>query len=104
MWTMPETTAANSYLGGFAGGAPLAGWITWEVLGVLLGGLIGSLSSGRFRAGIEKGRDITPAKRQAYAFAGGLLVGVADLPFTKEDHFVAIERVGDLGELCVVER
>ena len=73
---MPEATAANSYLGGFAGGAPLAGWITWEVLGVLLGGLIGSLSSGRFHAGIEKGRDITPGKRLAYAFAGGILVGV----------------------------
>lgn len=76
MWTVPETTAASSYLGGFAAGMPLVGWITWEVIGVLLGGLIGSLSSGRFRAGIEKGRGITLSRRLAFAFAGGILVGI----------------------------
>ena len=75
VWTMPEATAANQYLGGFAAGAPLAGWITWEVIGMVLGGLIGSLASGRFRAGIESGPRSTPGRRLAYAFAGGALVG-----------------------------
>lgn len=76
MWIMPEATAANSYLGGFATGAPLAGWITWEVIGVLLGALIGSHTSGRFRAGVERGRETPVGQRLAYAFAGGVLVGI----------------------------
>jgi uncharacterized protein len=75
VWTVPETTAANSYLAGYASGMPLAGWITWEVIGVVLGGLIGSLSSGRFRAKIERGREIAPGRRLVFAFAGGALVG-----------------------------
>ncbi len=76
LWTMPEATAANRYLGGFAAGVPLAGWITWEIIGVLLGGLIGSLSSGRFRAKIERGRETAPGRRLVFAFAGGVLVGL----------------------------
>ena len=75
-WILPEATAANAYLGGYVkAGAPLAGWITWEVLGVVLGGLIGSLTSRRFRLKVEGGRTATPARRLAYAFAGGVLVG-----------------------------
>jgi len=75
-WVAPETTAGNSYLGGYVrGGAPLAGWITWEVLGLVLGGLIGSLTSGRFRAQIERGPQIGVGRRLAAAFGGGLLVG-----------------------------
>ncbi len=76
VWVLPEATAANSYLGGFAKGMPLAGWITWEAIGVILGGLIGSLSSGRFKAKIERGRETTPGRRLAFAFAGGVLVGM----------------------------
>lgn len=76
VWTMPEATAANSYLGGFASGAPLVGWITWEVIGVVLGGLIGSFASGRFRGKIERGRETAPGRRLAHAFAGGALVGM----------------------------
>lgn len=75
VWALPEATAANSYLGGFAAGAPLAGWITWEVVGMVLGGLIGSLASGRFRPRIEGGRQTPAGRRLAFAFAGGVLVG-----------------------------
>ena len=53
----------------------MAGWITWEVLGLVLGGLIGSLTSGRFRAQIERGPQIGVGRRLAAAFGGGLLVG-----------------------------
>jgi len=76
VWTLPETTVANSYLGGLASGMPLAGWITWEAIGVILGGLIGSLSSGRFRPKIERGRGTAPGRRLVFAFAGGILVGM----------------------------
>ena len=75
-WFLPEATAANAYLGGYVtAGAPLVGWITWEVLGVVLGGLIGSMASRRFRLKIEGGRDLPRGRRLAYAFAGGVLVG-----------------------------
>lgn len=74
-WTLPEVTTANSYLGPYLRGVPLAGWITWEVIGVVLGALIGSLSSGRFRAGVERGSHATPGRRLAFAFFGGILVG-----------------------------
>jgi hypothetical protein len=75
-WVLPEATAANAYLGGYVkAGAPLVGWITWEVLGVILGGLIGSLASRRFRLKVEGGAQLTPGRRLAYAFAGGVLVG-----------------------------
>ncbi len=74
-WVVPELTAENSYLGPYLRSAPLAGWITWEIIGVVLGALIGSLSSGRFRAGVERGSHAAPARRLAFAFAGGILVG-----------------------------
>jgi uncharacterized membrane protein YedE/YeeE len=77
VWTVPEATAANSYLGGFASGDPLVGWITWEVIGVFIGGLMGSLSAGRFRLTLEKGHETAPLRRPTYAVAGGLLVGIS---------------------------
>ena len=74
-WSMAEATAANSYLRPYLDGNPLAGWITWEVLGVLLGGTIGSLVSGRFRVQVERGRQLLPGRRLVFAIAGGVLVG-----------------------------
>ena len=77
VWLAPAAATANAYLGPYAQLAdPLAGWITWEVLGMILGGLVGALWSGRFRAGaIERGPRTTPGRRIALAFAGGILVG-----------------------------
>jgi len=72
----PEAAADNAYLGLYLKGNPLAGWITWEVLGVIAGGLIGSLVGRRFRPGIEKGRGVSSPRRLTGAFAGGALVGV----------------------------
>lgn len=71
----PQATAANSYLGGYAGGNPLARWITFEILGVFAGAIAGACFSGRFKAGIEKGPTQSSGKRLLLAFAGGMLVG-----------------------------
>jgi uncharacterized membrane protein YedE/YeeE len=71
----PAVTADNAYLGPYLRGNPLAGWITWEVIGVVFGGLAGSLISGRFRAAVERGPNATRARRLAAALAGGVLVG-----------------------------
>lgn len=75
-WIAPEATLANAYFGPFVkGGAVLANWITWEVIGVLIGAYLGSRSAGRSSVQIEKGPNVTRGQRLAYAFAGGALVG-----------------------------
>ena len=75
-WLAPDATAANSYFGPFlAAGAPLASWITWEVIGVMIGAYVGSRSAGRSRAQIERGPQVSRSARLAYALGGGVLVG-----------------------------
>jgi uncharacterized membrane protein YedE/YeeE len=69
-------TRANSYLGPFLkGGAPLATWISWEILGVLIGGLIGALTSGRFRLRLDGATKLSGSGRLALALGGGVLTG-----------------------------
>lgn len=79
----PAWTAANAYLKPYLGmaGGPLAGWITWEVVGVAVGALAGSLAAGRFRVTVDRTYDAAEARssgvgvRLLRALAGGALVG-----------------------------
>ncbi|HSR40614.1 MAG TPA: YeeE/YedE thiosulfate transporter family protein, partial [Longimicrobiales bacterium] len=74
----PEWTAANPALGSYvAAGNPLRNWLVIEVIGVLLGGFIGALSAGRFKATVEKGPRISTRGRLGFALAGGVLMGFA---------------------------
>lgn len=81
-WLAPAWTAGNAYFGAFvAGGAdPLPSWISWEIVGVVLGALAGSLAARRFRPMVEAGpqhggRFAGAGPRLVAAFAGGALVG-----------------------------
>lgn len=76
-WIMPAWTAANTYFGPFVQGAttPLSSWITWEIVGVVIGGVTGSVVSRRFRPTIERGISIGLGRRLSLAFIGGMLVG-----------------------------
>jgi uncharacterized membrane protein YedE/YeeE len=76
-WLAPAWATANAYFGGMvqSGANPLPSWITWEAVGVLIGALAGSLSSGRFRAMVESGPATMIGMRLVYAFGGGVLVG-----------------------------
>ncbi len=74
-WMAPEATSGNAYLGLYLDGNPLVGWITFEIIGVFLGGLAGSLISGRYRTAVERGTGVPAGRRLALAFAGGVLVG-----------------------------
>ncbi|KFE36370.1 hypothetical protein DW2_03639 [Thioclava atlantica] len=75
-WVAPQATAENSYFGPFMkAGAPLMSWITWEVLGVLIGAWLGARGAGRISVKVERGPSITPTRRIGYALAGGALVG-----------------------------
>ncbi len=72
-----SATEANSYLGPFLrGGAnPLADWITWEIVGVMLGALAASLTGGRFRVKLDGATNLGGGGRVGFALAGGVLTG-----------------------------
>ncbi|MDA0999714.1 MAG: YeeE/YedE thiosulfate transporter family protein [bacterium] len=72
---VPGIVEANRYLGPYAKGNPLTSWVSWEILGVIIGALAGALSSGRFRFMVERGTGIRPGGRLGWAFLGGILTG-----------------------------
>ncbi|MFP4537789.1 MAG: YeeE/YedE thiosulfate transporter family protein [Dichotomicrobium sp.] len=75
-WLMPEATEANAYLGGYLqAGAPLVAWITWEVIGMAIGALVGSVAARRFHPSIERGAHTGAGPRLALALVGGILTG-----------------------------
>lgn len=72
----PQATSENAYLGGMAQGNPLAAWIVLAVVGTLIGAILASISSGRFRVKVDRGSGrIGVGARLALALAGGLLAG-----------------------------
>lgn len=73
-----DYVAKDPYWSTYLGEGPiLKEWLVFEVVGVLIGGLIGALTSRRFKVTSEHGPNITAGRRAALAFAGGLLVGFA---------------------------
>src|SRR5204863_5033795 len=52
-------------------------WLVFEILGVFLGGALGSVTAGRFGAKVIRGANVTIATRLGFAFGGGLLMGLA---------------------------
>ena len=75
----PEWTARHPSLGPYLADDenPLRNWLVIEVIGVVLGGLIGSMTAGRFKATVEKGPRISVKGRLTYALGGGVLMGFA---------------------------
>lgn len=73
----PSAAAANPYLGPMLEGGrnPLDVWISWQVLGVAVGGLLGALASGGFRWHIDGPRRFNGTARVLAALIGGLLAG-----------------------------
>ncbi|NLA49219.1 MAG: YeeE/YedE family protein [Bacteroidales bacterium] len=55
------------------GKKPVRNWLTFEIFGLMAGGLISGLISKRFRLKIEKSPKITDKRRLVFAFTGGLL-------------------------------
>jgi uncharacterized membrane protein YedE/YeeE len=74
----PEHARANPYLAGYLEAGRLwAQWIVVEVLGVMIGGLLGAWSAGRVHWRLERGGRIGAGTRLLFAFAGGAAVGFA---------------------------
>jgi uncharacterized protein len=55
------------------GNNPLQNWLTFEILGVLIGGFISGALSGRLKFKIEKSPAISNRSRLIFAFVGGVL-------------------------------
>lgn len=72
----PAWAEANAYFKPYlSGGHPLKEWISWEIAGVAIGALAGSVMARRFQLSIERGPHTAVSSRLGYALAGGLLTG-----------------------------
>lgn len=58
-------------------GHPLNNWLVFEVLGVILGGVVGAYTSGRLKLETLKGPNTTTVKRIVFAVLGGVIMGAA---------------------------
>ena len=74
----PAATASNEYLGGMVadGANPLTNWISWEVLGVLVGALLAALLSGHFRVRVEGPDKFGSIPRLVLALVAGVVSGL----------------------------
>ena len=57
-------------------GPPLKYWLVFEVLGVVLGGFLGALTSGRLKGETLRGPTTAPSTRWVNAVLGGAIMGV----------------------------
>ncbi|MCA9544970.1 MAG: YeeE/YedE family protein [Myxococcales bacterium] len=74
----PTYAETNSYFSQYFGDAHiLEDWMVFEVLGVLLGGLLGAYSGGRLKFDVQKGPRISVRGRLGWALAGGVIMGFA---------------------------
>jgi len=69
-----QWTQANTYLSASLGKThPLDIWISWEVVGIAFGALLGSILARRFKFKIERGSGINISSRLGLAILGGVL-------------------------------
>lgn len=59
------------------GGHPFDFWLSFEVLGVVLGGFVGAYTSGRLKAETLRGPRVGRGARLAMALLGGIVMGAA---------------------------
>lgn len=73
----PTATAGNDYFGGMVanGRNPLNSWITWEIIGVVIGALAASVWAGRFRWRMDGPSLLQNPRRALLAIIGGTVSG-----------------------------
>ena len=77
----PSFAEGHQYLAHYYHASPAgpshSTWLLVLAPGVILGGFLSGIASGRFGAMVERGPRISSGGRLAWAFAGGILIGVA---------------------------
>ena len=75
----PQRVLSNPYLANMGGAErnPLDNWLVFEILGVLLGGVLSGWLGGRLKVETYRGPRIGRRLRWAMAFVGGAVVGYA---------------------------
>lgn len=73
----PSATSSSAYFGPMVedGRNPLNLWITWQVIGVAIGALVGAVSAGRFRWSVDGPTRLAISKRLLLAVVGGAIAG-----------------------------
>lgn len=73
----PQHVNNNAYFSKYAGGdtPTLKDWLVFEIIGVIVGGLLSGMLAKRLRLQTDKGPNITVPFRLAFAFLGGGLMG-----------------------------
>jgi uncharacterized membrane protein YedE/YeeE len=75
----PAHARANEFYVGYLEngfGSPFKSFLSFEVIGVLIGGFLSGALGGRLEATVEKGPRATTKSRLGFAFVGGALMGV----------------------------
>ncbi len=75
----PAHAQSNEYFAEYLGDGtrhPLKDWLVFEVLGVFAGGFISGALAHRVKKTVEKGPNISVIGRFAFAFGGGVLMGI----------------------------
>jgi uncharacterized protein len=71
----PQSAAASPLFSHYLGGqGPWLEWLSFELLGVLIGAWLSAALAGRLRFGIERPATLGASPRLALAFGGGLLM------------------------------
>jgi len=74
----PEYAGSLKYFSRYiSGNSPLKDWIVFEILGLLVGALAGSLLSRNFQFKFDRGAGMSSTARLFTAFGGGILLGFA---------------------------
>ncbi len=74
----PEHAQSNEFYRGYLGDGtknPFKDWLTFSIIGAVVGGFISGAISGRNKIMVEKGPRFTKGKRFLFAFIGGSLMG-----------------------------
>lgn len=73
----PERAVASPLLAHYlTGPGPWLEWLSFELLGVMLGAWLSAALAGRLSLTSERALDLPPALRLAFAFGGGVLMAV----------------------------
>jgi uncharacterized membrane protein YedE/YeeE len=76
----PDTVETNGYLKRYyqpGDKYPLINWVVFQVIGLLIGGTIGSLTGKRFNLSVSRGPNASVGMRLGLACLGGILVGLS---------------------------